>query len=72
MRRFIARPATFFDSGTEADLIEDYRSDGSYSGLFYGRRDGKWLQAVCRFSEFTVKYVSEGREKRRRQKNESD
>jgi hypothetical protein len=47
---------TWFDKGTEAHLIDDYRGpDVSYdAGLFRGRRKGKWDEEVCGFEEFRM------------------
>lgn len=42
----------WFDEGTEALLIDDYRPDGIASGLFEGIRKGELDEEVCGFDEF--------------------
>lgn len=42
----------WFDKGTEALLIDDYRPDVIPSGLFKGVRNGKFDEEVCGFDEF--------------------
>jgi hypothetical protein len=56
MKLFIALPNTYFDVGTEADLVD--RLDREY-GLFFGLHGGKFDEAVCKFKEFKVKFISE-------------
>ena len=53
--KYIAKPGTWFDVGTEAILIDDYRPEGKLlndSGLFCGLRNGKEDEEICPFSEF--------------------
>ena len=59
IKLYYAKPGHLFDPGTEVDLIEDYRIDGGVFGLFLGLKNGKWIESMCRFSEFTVKIVPE-------------
>ena len=40
MIKYIARPDTWYDEGTEATLLVPY-GEGSNAGLFLGIRDGK-------------------------------
>ncbi len=44
----------WFDAGTEAKLIDDYRLEKTPidCGLFEGTKDGKIDQEVCPFDEF--------------------
>lgn len=56
---YIALPDTWFDAGTVAELIDDYRGDGFDFGLFRGIRDGQLDEEVCLFSEFGESEVSE-------------
>ena len=46
---------TWFDVGTEAELVDDYRVDGLNAGLFKGIRGGKLDEEICTFDEFTEK-----------------
>lgn len=50
--RYIARPGTWFDEGTEVELIDDYREDGLDAGLFRGEHLGKLDEEICSFNEF--------------------
>ena len=52
---YIARSVSPFDPGTEAELLEDYRSDGAQAGLFLGWRNGKLIEIYCQFNEFDIK-----------------
>ena len=52
--RYISR-GEWFDKGTEAILLDDYRTWGSGElqvGLFRGVKDGKPDEEVCTFDEF--------------------
>ena len=51
---FIAKPDTWFDSGTEVELLVDCRPQGNF-GLFRGQRNGKLDEETCPFDEFEVK-----------------
>jgi hypothetical protein len=42
---------TWFDMGTEAKLLDDYRPDLN-AGLFLGIKDGKPDEEICGFDEF--------------------
>ena len=44
----------WFDKGTEAILIDDYRNEvnGYNAGLFSGTRDGSEDEEICSFDEF--------------------
>ena len=53
MRRYIAKAHSWFDEGTEADLIEDYRPDVQ-AGVFFGMKDGHLKHQLCNFDEFKV------------------
>lgn len=44
-------PDTWFDEGTEVELVDDYRPDLA-SGLFRGLRHGQRDEEICRFDEF--------------------
>jgi hypothetical protein len=41
----------WYDAGTEAYLLDDYRPQGD-CGLFIGIKDGKVDEEVCAFDEF--------------------
>ncbi len=56
MKLFIALPNTYFDTGTEADFIN--RVDNQ-TAVFFGLRNGKFDEAVCRYKEFKIKYISD-------------
>jgi len=43
----------WFDKGTEAELVDDYRPKMG-AGLFRGIRNGKPDEEVCTFDEFEV------------------
>ena len=58
-RVYIALPGFFFDPGTEADLVEDFREDGANAGMFLGFKNGKLTELCCEFTEFEVKIVRE-------------
>lgn len=45
---------TWFDEGTEATLIDDYRMEGLNSGLFVGALLGNIDEEVCGFDEFVI------------------
>ena len=55
MTVYIAKPNTWFDVGTGAVLIDDYRKDGLSSGLFEGIHGGKPDEEICGFDEFEEK-----------------
>ena len=57
-KSYIAKPKTWFDAGTEADLVDDYRPEFN-SGVFYGWKDGKKEYQVCEFKEFKIRYTAE-------------
>ena len=48
-----------FDKGCELDLLEDYRRQGSKSGLFMGLRQGKLIELYLDFSEVEIEYCEE-------------
>lgn len=54
--RYIAKPNTWFDEGTVAYLVDDYRKyRNSFlydSGLFSGYHNGKEDEEICPFDEF--------------------
>lgn len=56
MKLYIALPNTYFDKGTEVDLVD--RIDNQ-SGLFFGLKNGHFDETICRFKEFKVRYVTE-------------
>ena len=56
MKRYIAKATCWFDTGTEADLIEDYRPDVQ-AGVFFGMKDGKLAHQICNFQEFKITLV---------------
>jgi hypothetical protein len=50
----------WFDAGTEAVLIDDYRNSPPKplnSGLFLGYRNGKLDEEVCTFDEFEERVI---------------
>lgn len=49
--RYIAKDGGWFDTGTEAILIDDY---GFGSGLFRGTKNGQPDEEVCAMDEFEV------------------
>lgn len=54
--KYISR-GEWFDLGTEAALLDDYRKDKIApwnGGLFEGYRNGKPDQEVCTFDEFDI------------------
>lgn len=51
--KYIAKPDTWYDEGTEAQLIDDYRPQID-SGLFCGYKNGKLDEEICSFDEFEV------------------
>lgn len=52
--RYIAKPDTWFDAGTDVTLIDDFSDHGWMIGLFGGLRHGRRDEEVCRFEEFEV------------------
>ena len=48
---YTAKVNTWFDSGTEVKLIDDYRPETN-AGLFLGLRKGHQDEEVCPFDEF--------------------
>lgn len=46
-----------FDKGSELDLLEDYRREGSKSGLFMGLRGGKLVESFLEFREVEIDYA---------------
>ncbi len=60
--RFIAKPDTWFDEGSEVKLVDDYRNPSGVtrfnpldeSGLFEGFRLGRIDQEICLFEEFDI------------------
>lgn len=62
--RFIAKPNTWYDEGTEAFVVDDCVWDGfadremripMKAGLFRGLRNGQWDEETCGFDEFEIK-----------------
>jgi hypothetical protein len=51
-RYYVAKLDTWFDKGTGATLVDDYRLVGLNTGLFRGIRDGQIDEEVCQFDEF--------------------
>lgn len=51
---YITRPDEWFDTGTEVELVDDYRPDGLNCGLFRGYRNGKLDEEICPFDEFNI------------------
>lgn len=57
MKRYFAKPDTWFKEGTEVEVIVDCRNDPKYPmniGLFSGIRDSDGLldEEQCSFDEF--------------------
>ena len=52
-RKFIAKPDTWYDEGTEAKLLADYGPE-STGGLFIGIKDGVEDEEGCSFDEFEI------------------
>ncbi len=50
MTKYIALPDTWFDVGTEAELLFEVIPEAT--GLFRGIRDGKEDEEVCGYDEF--------------------
>lgn len=48
-----------FDQGCELELLEDYRRQGSKSGLFMGYKDGKLLEILMEFKEIEIEHAQE-------------
>lgn len=53
---YTAKKNTWFDAGTEVELIDDYRPSAK-SGLFYGYRKGEKDEEICPFDEFETEEV---------------
>jgi hypothetical protein len=58
MVRYIAKSDTWFDVGTECELLADYRPQATF-GLFRGLRTTKLVERhedeeICSFDEFEV------------------
>lgn len=53
MKKFIAKPDTWFDEGTEAILLAQYAPD-CLAGLFSGIKDGHPDEEGCGFDEFEI------------------
>ena len=51
--KYIAKEDSWFDTGTRAILMDDYRPEVD-TGLFLGRRHGKLDEEVCAFDEFEI------------------
>ena len=51
---YISKPDEWFDAGTIATLIDDYRTEGLNSGLFSGLRNGELDEEICPFDEFDI------------------
>lgn len=49
----------WFDTNSEAFLIDDYRPQGMNSGLFSGVKDGKKDEEICCFDEFRTVTIGE-------------
>lgn len=54
---YYARNDLPFDKGCELELLEDYRPQGSHSGLFMGYYRGKLVESYLDFKEVEVKYA---------------
>jgi hypothetical protein len=54
--KYIAKPNTWFDEGTEIELVDDYGKDKRCPmpgvGLFCGLKNGHLDEEVCTFDEF--------------------
>lgn len=53
MKKYISK-GEWFDKGTEAVLLDDYRKDLFPAGLFKGYRNGVLDEEVCTFEEFEI------------------
>lgn len=49
-KKYIAKPNTWFDEGTEAKLL----ADCGFFGIFEGIREGKPDEETCLYEEFEV------------------
>lgn len=49
--KYIAKKDTWFDEGTEAELICEC---GPYQAVFKGFKDGKLDEELCSFEEFDI------------------
>ena len=54
IKKYIAKPDTWFDAGTKAKLLTDFGPQWPDLGLFEGLRDGKPDEEDCRFDEFDI------------------
>ncbi len=54
MNVYTTKPNTWFDEGTQAILIDDYRYYNVDIGLFEGLKDGKPDEEICSFDEFKI------------------
>lgn len=48
-----------FEKGSELDLVEDFRRDGSKSGMFMGLIEGKLQECFMEFREIEIDYAFE-------------
>lgn len=58
-KKYIAKPNTWFDEGTEATLICEITSE---YGLFSGIKDGKEDEEGCLYEEFDIWGIGAGGE----------
>ena len=56
MKRYFAKPGTWFDEGTEVTVLVDC---GDF-GLFAGVREGKPDEETCPWAEFAVRQYAQG------------
>lgn len=56
LKRFFAKPDTWFDAGTEATLEAWAYTDanGDRCGIFHGIKDGQPDGEMCMYSEFDI------------------
>jgi len=61
-QRYFAKPDTWFDAGTEAELLGEplyvcFDDDGKemWAGLFSGTKDGKPDEEICTSDEFDIR-----------------
>lgn len=60
--KYIAKIDTWYDQGTEVELLDDFRPLVD-SGIFCGYRKGKLDEEICSFGEFEIVEEEESNDK---------
>ena len=55
MIKYIAKPNTWFETGTECMLIDGSEDKDGHFGLFIGIKDGRVDEETCPMDEFEIK-----------------